>query len=202
MLIEHGGKSPTVPHSAYIAPTAVVCGDVRIGENARILFGAVVVGDDGPVEIGAQCIVMENAVLRGRPRHPLRLGDRVLVGPHAHLNGVVVEDDVFIATGASAFPGSRVESGSELRINSVVHVNTRLPAGTTVPIGWIAVGDPAELFEPSRVDDYWPKLKALDFPNTLFEVPREELTMEKLTSIYVDLFGRHRDDRIIDDRRD
>jgi hypothetical protein len=44
---------------------------------------------------------------------------------------------------------------SEVRINAVVHVNTRLPAGTTVPIGWIAVGDPAELFDPSRHDAYW-----------------------------------------------
>jgi carbonic anhydrase/acetyltransferase-like protein (isoleucine patch superfamily) len=121
----------------------------------------------------------------------------VLVGLHAHLNGVVVDDDVFIATGVSAFPGARIESGSEARINCVIHVNTRLPARTTVPIGWIAVGDPAELFEPSRVDDYWPKLRALDFPTTLFDVPREELTMDRLTSIYVDLFGAHRDDNVV-----
>jgi carbonic anhydrase/acetyltransferase-like protein (isoleucine patch superfamily) len=197
LLIEHAGKRPSIADSVYVAPTAVVCGDVRIGADSRVLFGAVIVADDGPVEIGAQCIVMENAVLRGRPRHPLRLGDRVLVGPHAHLNGVTVEDDVFIATGVSAFPGAHIENGSEVRINSVVHVNTRLPAGTTVPIGWIAVGDPAELFEPSRADDYWPKLKALDVPNTLFGVAREELTMGKLTSIYVGLFGEHRDDIVI-----
>lgn len=198
MLVEHVGKRPSVADSAYVAPTAVVAGDVRIGEDTRVLFGAVVVANEGPVDIGDRCIIMENAVLRGRARHPLRLGNRVLVGPHAHLNGAVVDDDVFIATGASVFPGSHIETGSELRINCIVHVNTRLPEGTSVPIGWIAVGDPAELYEPSRVDDYWPKLRALDFPATLFEVPREELTMERLTSTYVDLFGRHKDDRHID----
>jgi gamma-carbonic anhydrase len=197
MLIEHAGTAPRVADSAYVAPTAVICGDVRIGEGSRVLFGAVIVADEGPIEIGANCIVMENAVLRGRPRHPLRLGDCVLVGPHAHLNGVTVDNDVFIATGVSAFPGARIERSSELRINCVVHVNSRVPAGTTIPIGWIAVGDPAELFEPSRLDDYWPKLKALDFPRTLFDVPREQLTMERLTSIYVDLFGRHQGDRVI-----
>ena len=197
MLIEHAGAAPSIAESAYVAPTAVVCGNVRIGADSRVLFGAVIVADDGPVEVGTKCIIMENAVLRGRPRHPLLLGDRVLVGPHAHLNGVTVEDDVFIATGVSAFPGAHIESGSEVRINSVVHVNSRLLADTTVPIGWIAVGDPAELFEPSRVDDYWPKLKALDFPSTLFGVAREELTMDKLTSIYVELFSGHRDDRVV-----
>lgn len=197
MLIEHEGKSPSIAGSAYVAPTAVVCGDVRIGENSRVLFGAAIVASGGSIDIGDQCIIMENAVLRGRSKHPLRVGNRVLVGPHSHLNGVTVDDDVFIATGVSAFPGAYIERGSEIRINSIVHVNTRLPAETTVPIGWIAVGDPAELFEPSRVDEYWPKLKALDFPTTLFGVAREELTMDALTSIYVDLFGRHRDDRVI-----
>jgi gamma-carbonic anhydrase len=200
LLIEHDGKRPEVASSAYVAPTAVICGDVCIGEESRILFGAVVTADGGPVEIGSRSIVMENALIRGRGSHPVRLGDHVLVGPHAHLNGVTVENDVFIATGVSAFPGARLEREVEARINSIVHVNTRVPAGTHIPIGWIAVGDPAELFAPERVAEYWPKLKDLDFPGTLFAVPREELTMEKLTSIYVGLFGRHKNDKLSAER--
>jgi carbonic anhydrase/acetyltransferase-like protein (isoleucine patch superfamily) len=69
---------------------------------------------------------MEHAVLRGRSEDPLTIGDAVLVGPHAHLNGTTVEDVVFIATGASLFPGSRAGVGCELRINSVLYVNSRL----------------------------------------------------------------------------
>jgi gamma-carbonic anhydrase len=197
MLLEHAGKRPVVAKSAYVAPTAVVCGDVRIGEDSRILFGAVVVADGGSVELGSRCIVMENAVIRGRARHPVRIGDHVLVGPHAHLNGAAIEDDVFIATGVCVFPGARIERDSEIRINAVVHVNTHLAAGTTVPIGWIAVGQPAELYEPAELDRYWPELKALDFPNTLFAVAREDLTMDRITQIYAGLFGVHRDDRVI-----
>jgi carbonic anhydrase/acetyltransferase-like protein (isoleucine patch superfamily) len=199
LLIEHEGKRPDIASSAYVAETAVVCGDVRIGPDSRVLFGAVVTADGGPVEIGSRSIVMENAVIRARERHPVRLGDHVLVGPHAHLNGVTVEDDVFIATGVSAFPGAHLEREVEARINSIIHVNTRVACGTHIPIGWIAVGDPAELFAPDRVDDYWPKLKQLDFPGTLFGIAREDLTMEKLTSIYVELFGRHRDDLLLID---
>jgi len=52
MLIEHRGIQPRIHESAYIAPTAVICGDVTIGENSRVLFGAVIVAEGGPVVIG------------------------------------------------------------------------------------------------------------------------------------------------------
>ncbi|RIQ20408.1 gamma carbonic anhydrase family protein [Jiangella rhizosphaerae] len=198
MLIEHDGRRPAVAASAYVAPTAVLSGDVRVGESCRILFGAVLTDDGGPVQLGDNCVVMENAVLRGRSGFPLSLGENVLVGPHAHLNGATVEGDVFLATGVSVFPGARIERGAEVRINAVVHVNTRVPTGETVPIGWIAVGDPAELYPPGAHDEYWPKLRALDFPGTLFDVPRDELTMGRMTAIYGEVFGRHIDDAIIE----
>jgi gamma-carbonic anhydrase len=101
MLIEHRGKAPSVDPSAYVAPTAVLCGDLRVGRDARVLFGAVLSGEDGRVEIGARCVVMENAVVRGRGTHPARLGHDVLVGPHAHVNGATVGDGCFLATGSS-----------------------------------------------------------------------------------------------------
>jgi carbonic anhydrase/acetyltransferase-like protein (isoleucine patch superfamily) len=198
MLIEHDGKRPTVAESAYVAPTAVVCGDVTVGSDARILFGAVLTAEGGSIEVGARCIVMENALIRGRAGHPTRLGDNVLVGPHAHLNGVVVEDDVFVATGASAFPGAVIGRGSEVRINAVVHVNTMLAAETVVPIGWIAVGDPADLFSPDRHDDLWAVQRSLDFPGTTFGLGRDEATMERITTLYAERFGRHRGDRVLD----
>ena len=66
MLIEHRGRVPEVHPSAYVAPTAVICGAVRIGPDARVLFGAVLTAEDGLVSVGARSIVMENAVVRGR----------------------------------------------------------------------------------------------------------------------------------------
>ena len=85
MLIEHEGSSPRLAESAYVAPNAVLCGDVAVGEDARILFGAVLTAEGGRVEIGARSIVMENALVRGRRGHPATLGAHVLVGPHAHV---------------------------------------------------------------------------------------------------------------------
>jgi carbonic anhydrase/acetyltransferase-like protein (isoleucine patch superfamily) len=158
--------------TAWIAPSAVVSGDVTVGAGSRVLHGAVLNGDTGPVLIGADVLVMENAVLRGRPDHPLRIGDAVLVGPHAHLNGTTIEDEVFIATGVSTFAGARVGARSELRINSVLHVNSSLPHDSVVPIGWVAAGDPAQLFSPDRHEELWAVQEALDFPGTMYGVPR------------------------------
>jgi gamma-carbonic anhydrase len=158
--------------SAWVAPSAVVTGDVTIGPHSRVLHGAVLNGDNGAVTIGADVLVMENAVLRGRADHPLTIGDAVLLGPHAHLNGTTIEDEVFIATGVSMFGGSRAGTRSELRINSVLHVNSVLAPDTVVPIGWIAAGDPAQLFSPDRHEELWAVQEPLDFPGTMYGVPR------------------------------
>jgi len=66
VLIEHDGRRPRVADSAYLAPTAVVCGDVEIGEDCRVLSGAVPSADGGPIEVRAGAIVMENAIVRER----------------------------------------------------------------------------------------------------------------------------------------
>jgi gamma-carbonic anhydrase len=198
VLIEHEGKRPAIAESAYVAPTAVVCGDVRVGPESRILFGAVLTAEGGSIEVGERCIVMENAVVRGREGHPVELGDHVLVGPHAHVNGAQIGNEVFLATGVSVFPGARIGHGSEVRIGAVVHVNSNVREGTTVPIGWIAVGDPAELFPPDAHEQLWPIQRSMDFPRTVFGLERTEATMDRVAERYAERFGRHRDDRVID----
>lgn len=198
MLIEHEGRRPRVADSAYVAPTAVLCGDVRVGADSRILFGAVLTAETGTIEVGERCIVMENALLRGRESHPVVIGDHVLVGPHAHINGARIEREVFLATGVSVFPGARIERGSEIRINAVVHVNSRVEPNTTVPIGWIAVGDPAQLFAPEAHERLWEVQEAMDFPGTVFGLSREEASMERVCARYAESFGRHRGDRVLD----
>ena len=197
MLIEHRGHQPLVPDSAYVAPTAVLSGAVVLGERARILHGAVLSAEDGEVRVGADTVVMEHALVRGRAGHPALLGDAVLVGPHAHVNGATVEDEVFVATGASLFPGSVAGARCELRINSVLHVNSKLPPDTVVPIGWIAAGNPARLFSPDQHDELWQAQRELDFPGTVYGVTRGT-PMRTIMARQVEFYGAHRDDRIID----
>ena len=138
-------------------------------------------------------------VIRGRAGHPAVVGRHVLVGPHAHVNGAVLDDGAFIATGASVFPGARVGTGAEVRINGVVHVNSVLPEEATVPIGWVAVGDPARILPPSDHEGISAVQRTLDFVGTVYGVrqgpPVEEL--DEITRGYAELFGHHRDDRVL-----
>ena len=195
MFVEHRGKAPSIDPSAYVAPTAVLCGDVRVGPESRVLFGAVLTAEDGFVEIGARCVVMENALLRGRADHPLRLDDDVLVGPHAHVNGSEVGSGCFLATGSSLFPGSRLGKDVEVRINGVVHVNSVLQDEETVPIGWVAVGNPARILAPGDHDEIWRIQEALDFPRTVYGLARGASARERMER-QTDWFGAHRDDRV------
>lgn len=201
MLLEHRGKAPRIHESVYVAPTATVCGDVVIGENSRVLFGAVIVAEGGSVEIGANCIVMENAVIRGTRPHPTRIGDHVLVGPRAYLTGCTVEDSVFLATGATVFNGAHLGRRAEVRINGVVHLKTMLPPDALVPIGWVAVGDPARILPPGAHDEIWAIQEPLNFPRTVFGLERPaagETIMPVMTRRYARALGAHREDEIID----
>jgi carbonic anhydrase/acetyltransferase-like protein (isoleucine patch superfamily) len=168
MLLELQGKRPRIDPRAWVAPTAVVRGDVVVGAGSVVLDGAVLTAESGAVRIGQECVVMECAVLRGVVGHECVLGDGVLVGPHTHLSGCTVEDEVFIATRASIFNGARLGRASEVRIGAVVHVNSQLTAETMVPIGWVAVGDPAQLFPPEAHDALWPIQKAMRFGETVW----------------------------------
>ncbi|GAA0933147.1 hypothetical protein GCM10009554_18100 [Kribbella koreensis] len=198
MLLEHRGRRPVVPESAYVAPSAVLCGAVVLGEGSRVLHGAVLTAEDGEVHLGENSVVMENALVRGRANHPAVIGATVLVGPHAHVNGATVEAEVFIATGASLFPGSIAGTGAELRINSVLQVNSRLAAGAVLPIGWIAVGDPAQLFSPDRHDEIWAIQQTLDFPGTVYGAGRDT-TMRDIMAGQSAYYGTHHQDRQLPD---
>jgi gamma-carbonic anhydrase len=68
LLIEHRGKTPRIDASAYIAPTAVISGDVTIGAHSSVLFGAIITAEGGPVVVGENCIIMETAVLHSKDR--------------------------------------------------------------------------------------------------------------------------------------
>jgi carbonic anhydrase/acetyltransferase-like protein (isoleucine patch superfamily) len=137
VFVEHRLKSPQVSESANIAPTAVLAGDVTVGPHSRVLFGAVITAEGDPVQIGSNCVVMENTVIRGVPGQETRVGDDAVIGPHAHLTGCVIEGGSRIATGAVVFNGARIEAGAEVEFNAVVYVNTVVPSGVAVPMGLV-----------------------------------------------------------------
>jgi carbonic anhydrase/acetyltransferase-like protein (isoleucine patch superfamily) len=204
MQIEHLALRPRIHESARLAPTAVICGDVTIGARCSIGFGAVLTAESGPITIGEDCVVMDTAVLRGVHGNPLTIGNRVLVGPRAYLSGCEVEDDVFLATGTTVLNGAKIGQRSEVRINGVVHVRTVLPPNTTVPIGWIAVGNPVEILPPNQHEQIWSVQKSLDFPRYVFGVarpPEGESIMPAVMPRYAAVLRRHENDRLLQARQ-
>jgi gamma-carbonic anhydrase len=191
MLIEHQGVSPKISESAYIAPTAVVCGDVEVGDDCRILFGAVVVAEGAPIRIGRRTVIMDNAVVRSWPRFPTNLGEDVMIGSGAHVNGAAVDGSAFIALGAAVFPGSRVGSRSIVRTNAVVHINSELSPNRIVPESWTAIGSPATIVPRGSEERTLFSMHGLNFTKTIFGEDLSEVGMKN----YLDLFDTHRSDR-------
>ncbi len=195
MILTHEGKAPRIDPSAWVAPTATVCGDVTIGKDARICHGAAVIAEGGSIVLGERCIVLENAVIRSTARHSTKVDDFCLVGPHAHLVGCTLEREVFVATGAAVFHGAVLERGSEVRVHGVVHLRSRLPAGMTVPIGWIAVGEPATVFPPDKHEEIWRQQMPLDFPKTAYGIERDGADMRAITERMSAALRGHIDDQ-------
>lgn len=197
-LYSHQGRTPTVDPSAWVADTAVLVGEVRIGAHARVLHGAALTDDGGRVTVGEYTIVMEQAVLRGTRAHPMNVADHCVIGVGAALTGAEVRSRVFVASGARVFNGAVLGEGSEVRINAVVHVNTVLADGATVPIGWVAVGDPVSILPPDRHDKIWAVQRELDFPGTVFGVDRDgEDPMGEITERWSRGLRSHSEDDVL-----
>ncbi len=137
MFIEYRGKSPKVHHTAFIAPTAVLIGDVEVGENASIWFGTVIRGDNGPIVIGARSNVQDNAVVHVSENNRTIVGDDVTIGHSAALEDCVIGDGALIGTNAVILNGATVGKRSLVAAGSVV------AAGAKIPAEVLAAGAPA-----------------------------------------------------------
>jgi carbonic anhydrase/acetyltransferase-like protein (isoleucine patch superfamily) len=197
MIITHQGKTPQIDPSAYVAPTATLCGDVKVAAHCRVMFGACLIAEGGAIEIGTHCIVLENAVVRSTRLHSVKIGNHCLIGPNAHLVGCTVEDEVFIATGAAVFHSAVLRTRSEVRINGVVHLKTELPEDATVPIGWVAVGSPANILPPDQHERIWAIQKPLNFPLSAYGIDRNEASMTRITERMAEMLKSHRNDEPI-----
>lgn len=99
------------------------------------------------------------------------------------------------------FNGAIVGSESEVRVGGAVQINSTLPAGSVVPIGWVAVGNPAQILPPSAHEEISPIQRELDFTRTVFGMDREA-TQAEVSERYGRALGRHRDDEPVEPLRD
>ncbi|MER7755925.1 gamma carbonic anhydrase family protein [Kitasatospora sp. NPDC097643] len=134
-----GGKEPAVDPGAFVAPNAVIVGDVTIGAGAGVWYGAVLRGDAESITVGAASNIQDNCTLHADPGFPLVVGERISVGHNAVLHGCVVEDDALVGMNATVLNGARIGAGSLVAAGAVV------PQGMRVPPGSLVAGVPAKV---------------------------------------------------------
>jgi carbonic anhydrase/acetyltransferase-like protein (isoleucine patch superfamily) len=174
MLVRNRGAEPMVHPSVFVAPTAVLVGNVRVAAKSRVMYGAVLDSEGSKVEIGACAILCENAVIRatasGDMNYPVSVGDHVLVGPHATLLGCTVEPCSYVATGATVLHGATVRSGAAVAVGALVHANSVVPQGFFIPPNTVAIGDPVELYGPDDKEALAEAIRSVGFAKSAFGV--------------------------------
>jgi carbonic anhydrase/acetyltransferase-like protein (isoleucine patch superfamily) len=139
MLIALGDKIPQVADTAWVAPTAVLAGSVRLGEGASVWYGAVLRADNEPITIGPRSNVQDNCVFHADPGFPLTLVADVAVGHGAVLHGCTIEPGVLVGMGAVVMNGAHIGAGSIVAAGAVVL------EGMSVPPRSLVAGVPAKV---------------------------------------------------------
>lgn len=129
-LVEFEGKAPRVAEGVFLAPTAVLIGDVVVEEGASIWFGAVLRADFGRIVVGRGTSVQDNVVIH--PDGECIIGPNVTIGHLALLEGCVVEEQAVIGVGAVVLEGARVGRRAIVAAGSVVTNGMEVPAETLV----------------------------------------------------------------------
>jgi len=137
MVVEHRGKTPRIADSAFVAPTAVIVGDVEIGADSSVWFGAVIRAEGGTIRIGARCAIEDNAVIHAGEDDVTSLGPGVTVGHCAVVDGCRIEAGAQIGSNEVVLHDARIGEGAIVAAGSVV------TAGLIVPARAAAVGAPA-----------------------------------------------------------
>ncbi len=137
MLVEYKGSTPKIGQNVFIAPTAVIIGNVEIGDNASIWYGVVLRGDEGRIVIGAGSNVQDNSVIHTTPHLPTILEEDVTIGHGALLEGCTVHRGAVVGMGAIVLHQASIGEQAMIAAGAVV------TPGTEIPARMLAAGSPA-----------------------------------------------------------
>jgi carbonic anhydrase/acetyltransferase-like protein (isoleucine patch superfamily) len=140
VILPYDGKSPALAPTAWVAPGAVVTGDVVVGEGSSIWFQTVVRGDVNHVRIGARTNVQDHSMIHVTGgTHPTTIGDDVTIGHRVVLHGCTVKDRCLVGIGAIVLDGAVIEE------EAMVGAGALVPPGMVVPSGKLVLGAPAKV---------------------------------------------------------
>ncbi len=146
MILSFGGKVPVDEGAVFVAPSATVLGNVVLKRGSSIWYGAVLRGDDGPLIIGENSNVQDNAVLHCDVGGKVVLGSAVTVGHGAIVHDCTVGDGTLVGMNATLLNNCAVGK------NCIIGAGALVPEGMTIPDGSVAVGVPAKVVKQLRPD--------------------------------------------------
>ena len=132
------GKSPHLSAASWIAPDVHVIGDVSIGEDVGIWFGAVIRGDNEPIVVGARSNIQEHAMLHTDWGFPLEIGEDCTIGHRAILHGCSIGSGSLVGMGSTILNGAKIGTGC------LVGANALVTEGKVFEAGSLIVGSPAK----------------------------------------------------------
>lgn len=138
-IMPYKGKHPTIDRGCYIAPTAVLIGDVTIEEGASVWFGCVLRGDVAPIRVGRNSNIQDNTVIHGHDGMPTIIGESVTVGHSAIVHAATVGDRVLVGMGAVLLSGCKIGPDTIIGARALVTEEVEIPSGS------MAVGMPARV---------------------------------------------------------
>ena len=140
-------KTPHIHPSAFVAPGATVLGQVTIGAESSVFFGAVLRAEHDALTVGDGSNIQDNCVLHVDAGFPLSLGRNVTVGHGAILHGCTVGDNTLIGMGAVVLNGARIGK------NCIVGAGALVTQNAVIPDGTLAVGSPARIRRPVTAEE-------------------------------------------------
>lgn len=137
-LYRFGDQQPTIGDGAWVAPSAELVGDVRLGARANVWFGAIIRADNTPILIGEDTNIQDGSIGHSDADFPLIVGARVTVGHQVILHGCTVSDDCIIGMGA------KILNGAVIPPMSLVGAGALVTEGKTFEPGMLILGSPAK----------------------------------------------------------
>ena len=153
--------TPQIDPTAFLAAGALVMGDVTLGPESSVWYGAVLRGDTESIRVGPQSNIQDQCLLHADPGTPCVVGARVTVGHRVILHGCTVEDDCLIGMGAILLNGCHIGRGS------VIGAGTLIGEGKQIPPGSLVMGVPGRILRPvdealaARIAHAWPHYIAM-----------------------------------------
>lgn len=138
---------PTIHRTAWVAPNATILGDVTLGEESSVWYGAVLRGDINRIVIGPRSNVQDGSVVHLADDLPTLVGELVTVGHKAILHACTVDDEVLVGMGAI------ILDGAEIGARSIIGAGALITSGKKIPPGSLVLGSPAKVVRALTLEE-------------------------------------------------